>query len=249
MTQNNDVALVNLGVALELQNRPAEALAIYRQAEKLGHSRYQLHTNLGNLLAKLNRHDEALAEFREALRRRPGNAKLQNFIGIELAALSRFDESLMAFNEAEKLDPQYVWPHVEAAKTFLKLGRDAEAVAELRAALRLAPDNFQILTTAAYYLAANENAAARDARFAIILGSKANLIAGGNQPAVFDALSIACAANGDFTNAQICVENALSLATAAKMKNLEPLHKRLELYKNRQPWRESFRATNTPAKN
>ncbi len=249
VTQNNDVALVNLGVAIELQNRPAEALAIYRQAEKFGRTRCQLHINLGNLLAKLDRHDEALAEFREALRRRPGDAKLQNFIGIELAALGRLNEALSAFNEAEKMDPHYVWPHVEAAKTFFKLGRDAEAVDELRAALRIAPDNFQILTTAAYYLAANENAGARDAKFAIILGSKANLIAGGNQPAVFDALGIACAANGDFTNAQICVENALTLATAAKMKNLEPLQNRLELFKNRQPWRESFRATNPPAKN
>ncbi|MEI8291586.1 MAG: tetratricopeptide repeat protein [Verrucomicrobiota bacterium] len=249
VTQNNDVALVNLGVALELQNRQTEALAIYRQAEKLGPGRYQLHTNLGNLLAKMNQHAEALAEFREALRRRPGNAKLQNFIGIELAALGRSNEALTAFTEAETFDPQYVWPHVEAAKTLFKLGRDAEALAELRTALRMAPDNFQILTTAAYYMAANENGAARDAKFAILLGSKANLLAGGNQPSVFDALGIACAANGDFTNAQICVENALTLANAAKMKNLEPLQKRLLLYRNRQPWRESFRATNAPAGN
>jgi hypothetical protein len=28
------------------------------------------------------------------------------------------------------------------------------------------------------------------------------------------------------------------------MKKLEPLQQRLELYKNHQPWRESFQATN-----
>ena len=65
---------------------------------------------------------------------------------------------------------------------------------------------------------------------------------------VFDALGMACAEIGDFTNAQICAQNALKIATAAQMKNLEPLQQRLELYKNQQPWRESFRATNAPVK-
>jgi len=41
---------------------------------------------------------------------------------------------------------------------------------------------------------------------------------------------------------------AIDLATAAKMKKLEPLQQRLQLYKNHQPWRESFLATNTPPK-
>jgi hypothetical protein len=41
---------------------------------------------------------------------------------------------------------------------------------------------------------------------------------------------------------------AIDLATAAKMKKLEPLQQRLELYKNHRPWRESFEATNPPTK-
>jgi len=43
-------------------------------------------------------------------------------------------------------------------------------------------------------------------------------------------------------------QRAIDLATAAKMKKLEPLQQRLQLYKNHQPWRESFLATNTPVK-
>ena len=246
---DNEIALINLGSALEAQNRLDEALAVDRRAEKLKTGRYQLHNNLGNLLAKLGRHEEALAEYREAIRLRPVSARLRAIAGGELAALGRFDEALALFAAAEKLDPHYAWPHVETAKVFFKLGRDDQAVDELRAALRLEPDNFQILAAAAYYLAANENAAARDGQTALGLALKANEISGRSQPMVFDVLGMACAETGDFTNAQICVENALTLAAAAQMKSLEPLRHRLELYKNKTPWRESFRATNAPAKN
>src|SRR5882672_7336500 len=174
VTQNNDIALVNLGSALETQNRFDEALAVYRQAEKIESGRYQLHNNLGNILDKLGHHEESLAEYREAIRLRPGNATLHNSAGSELAALGKFDEALKEFAEAERLNPTYAIPHLETAKVFFQQSRDAEAVDELRAALRCEPDNFQILAGTAHYLAANENASARDGKNALVLALKAN---------------------------------------------------------------------------
>ncbi|HAO80008.1 MAG TPA: hypothetical protein DCQ92_13760, partial [Verrucomicrobia subdivision 3 bacterium] len=142
----------------------------------------------------------------------------------------------------------YAQPHAETAKVFLLQGRDIEAVDELRAALRGEPDNFQILAYTAHVLAANQNAAARDGRSALVLAIKANNLTGGSQPMVFDVLGMACAETGDFTNAQSAAQTALDLANAAQMKNLDPIRQRIELYKNHQPWRESFRATNVPGK-
>ena len=248
VTQNNDIALVNLGVALEAQNRLDEALAVYRQAAKLETGRYQLHNNLGSILDKLGRHAESLAEYREAIRLRPDNHFLHNAAGGELAALGNFAEALKEFNEAERLNPNYAQPHAETAKVFLLQGRDIEAVDELRAALRGEPDNFQILAYTAHVLAANQNAATRDGRSALVLAIKANNLTGGSQPVVFDVLGMACAETGDFTNAQSAAQTALDLANAAQMKNLDPIRQRIELYKNHQPWRESFRATNVPGK-
>ena len=248
VTQNNDIALVNLGVALEAQNRLDEALAVYRQAAKLETGRYQLHNNLGSILDKLGRHAESLAEYREAIRLRPGDAFLHDSAGSELAALGQFNDALKEFSEAERLNPTYAQPHAETAKVFLLQGRDIEAVDELRAALRVEPDNFQILAYTAHVLAANQNAAARDGRSALVLAIKANNLTGGSQPVVFDVLGMACAETGDFTNAQSAAQTALDLANAAQMKNLDPIRQRIELYKNHQPWRESFRAINVPGK-
>ena len=57
---------------------------------------------------------------------------------------------------------------------------------------------------------------------------------------------MAYAETGRFDEAQQAVQKAISLAVAAKMKNLESFRQRLEFYKDHKPWRESFLATNAP---
>jgi cytochrome c-type biogenesis protein CcmH/NrfG len=171
-------------------------------------------------------------------------ANLHNGRGEALAELGRFDEAESAFAEAVRLDPDYAAPHFELGKTLLKQGRDTEAIDEFRAVLRLDPDNFKILAYVAHVLAAGENPQIRDGRTALVLAIKANTLTGGNQPLVLDALGMACAETGDFTNAVEVTQKAFDLATAAKLKKTETIQQRLECYKNHQPWRESFVATN-----
>ena len=245
----NDVALIDLGVALDAQGRFEEAVGVYHQAEKSGGDRLQVYNNLGNVFGILGHHDESLAEYRKAIQIAPDNAMLHSAVGSQLAALYRFDEALKEFAEAEKLDPNQAAPHFEAAKVLFKTGRDAEGLDEFHAALQIEPDNYQVLATVAHYLATNKNAAARDGKSALILALKANELSGGVQPMVFDIIGMAFAENGDFTNAVTCAQNALGLAAAVQMQNTGSLQTRLDLYKNKRPWRESFRDTNAPAKN
>jgi len=130
---------------------------------------------------------------------------------------------------------------------YLKQGRDAEAFDEFRKALRIDPNNFQVLAYTAHVLASIEDSQFRDGRTALVLAIKAKLLTGNTQPYVLDALGMACAEAGDFTNAVEEAQQAIDLAKAAQIKNLGPLEQRLERYQNRQPWRESFLATNPPA--
>jgi Flp pilus assembly protein TadD len=247
VTKNNDVALVDLGVALDAQGRFDEALVEYHEANRLAPGRYQIHNNLGNILDHLGRTGEALAEYREAVRLKPGSAFFHNATGEMLAKLDRFDEAADEFDQAMRLDPNYASPHLELAKNFLKQGHDAAAVEQLRIAVRLEPDNFQILAYAAHVLAAIDDPEARDGKTALTLAAKANDLAGGAQPLVLDALGMACAETGDFDNAQEVARGALRLGAQVKLKDLDQIQRRLELYEKHQPWRESFRATNAPA--
>ena len=248
VTADNDIAHADLGVALEQQGKWDEALAEYRAAARLAPGRYQTHNNLGNLLDKMGQPEMALAEYREAVPLNPELPSLHDGLGSVLAELGRFSEAMNEFTNAARLDPAYPWPHFEMAKALLKQGRDAGAIDQLREALRLGPDNFQILAFTAHVLSADENPQIRDGKTARVLAAEANALTDGAQPFVLDALGMACAETGDFTNAQEMTQRAIDLATAARMKKLEPLQQRLQLYKNHQPWRESFLFTNVPAK-
>jgi len=246
VTQDNDIAHVNLAFALERQDRFDEALAEYREALRLQPRSYEIHNSYGNLLGKMNQPDEALAEYHEAIRLNPKIPFLYNNLGAGLARLGRFDEAMNAFTNAARLDPVSPWPHFQMARGLLQQGHDVEASAKLLEALRLDPDNISILAYTAHVLAASENPEIRDGKTACALAVRANALTGGAQPQALDALGMADAELGRFDEAQAVTQKALDLASLAKMKNFEQLQQRLQLYQNRQPWRESFRATNTP---
>ena len=247
VTEDNDTARNNLGVALEQQGRLAEAAEQYRAAARLEPGRFQGHHNLANALDHLGRPAEALVEHRRAVQLAPEQQILHHVLGLSLVTAGQTDAALKEFSAAARLDAHYAWPHVELAKIFLQQNRAAEALDELRAALRLDPNNIEILTFTAQVLAASENPAMRNGREAFLLAAKANLLTSGRRPTVLDVLGMACAELGKFDDAQMSAQAALDVAHALKMNRLEPIQQRLERYQNHQPWREAFGATNAPA--
>jgi tetratricopeptide (TPR) repeat protein len=249
VTHDNSAANINLGAALENSGRQTEALAEYREAARITDDSVNAHFNIANLLSKMGRPAAALPEYRRAIALDPHAANLHNGLGTALAELGKFSEATNEFAIAGRLDAGNPWSHFETARVLLKTGRDTEAIDELRAALRIEPDNYQILTYTAHVLAAIDNPQIRDGKTALVLAAKANDLTGGMQPLVLDVLGMACAEAGRFGDARDVAQKALDIATAARMKNLEPLQQRLELYKNQKPWRESFLATNAPVKN
>ncbi len=252
VTKDNYIAHINLGVTLELDGKLDEAIAENRAAEAIAPDRYQIHNNLAECLDHSGRLNEALAEYLAAIRLNPNLAEFHNGLGIVLAELGRYDEAETAFTNAARLDPASPWSHFEMAKALLKQGRDAVAVAELHAALQRAPDDVQILTYSAHVLAALPDPQVRDGKTALALATQANNQTGGGQAVVLNALGMAQAETGDFSNAIVVTRQALDFADAAHLEKLRPLqsqlHQELQLYSNHQPWRESFLATNAPPK-
>jgi Flp pilus assembly protein TadD len=247
VTGDNEVAHLNLGTALASAGRSEEALPEFREALRLNPGWHQLHNNVANILDMEGHLAEAAAEYRQAIQLDPRIPYQHNSLGMTLVELGQYPEALAEFSEAERLDPTYPWPHIEQARFFFAQGRDLDAVAQLHEAVRLAPDDFQVLATTARYLAANANPAARDGNLAVTLAIKANALTDNSQSAIFDVLGIALAETGDYTNAVQCAQNALMLATTAKLATTNQIKLRLDLYEKNQPWHESFRKTNAPA--
>jgi protein O-mannosyl-transferase len=246
---DNDVARNNLGITLERQGRLTEAVEQYRAAVALEPTRFHGHHNLANALDRLGRHAEALAEHRAAARLSPDIPFLHNCLGLALKSAGLTEEAIKEFSAASQVDLQYPWSHLELAKIFLAQGRDTEALAELRTAVRLAPDNVDILIFTAQVLAVAQNPDLRYGATAFALGAKANLLTGGLRPDVIDVLGMACAEMGKYAEAQEAAQQALAVAAALKINDVDPIRQRLERYQNHQPWRENFRATNASAKN
>ena len=81
------------------------------------------------------------------------------------------------------------------------------------------PNNPRVLTYLAQVLASDENPQIRDGNHALAMAAKANDLTGGVEPAMIDALAMAYAELGRFTNAQQAAADALKLATAYNMTN------------------------------
>jgi tetratricopeptide (TPR) repeat protein len=236
---DNALARLNLGAALEEKNESARALAELQKALQLDPRRHEIYNNIGRLLAGEGRPQEALPYCRDAVRLDPQSALSHTGLGIVLRELGRFDEAAEEFSESERLDANYAPPHFEMGLALLEQGRDAEALTEFREALRLEPDNFQRLIYISRVLASDENPQARNGTEALALAARAVKI---NADAdALDTLAMAYAEVGRFDEAIQTGAQALALAGAAGSQNeAVDMKRRLEFYRKSEPWRESF---------
>jgi protein O-mannosyl-transferase len=240
VTKENDIARVNLGVALEEDGRKEEALAQYREALRINPKRGQVNNNIANLLAASGRHDEALMHYQEALRAKP-NAPLPHLnVGTLLIDMGRDDEGMRHYAEAARLLPDDPRPWYLMAKALLKQNDSARAAVHFRESLRRGPGEFRTLTALARLLASDANANVRNGQEAVTLAERANALTRGEQPFVLDTLAMAYAEAGRFDEAQRTIERAIQISAQAGMEeDAQTMRQRLELYRSQMPYRES----------
>jgi tetratricopeptide (TPR) repeat protein len=248
VTKDNDIAHLNLGVALEQKGRRKEALAEYHESLRLKPDYAHAHNNLANLLAGMGKTNEALVEYQAAVRLAPDLPVMHDNLGLLLAGLGRFDEAMSQYAAAAKLDPTDPRSPRLMGKALLQQGRDIEAIPHFRNSLRLDPNDFQTLTCLARVLASDENPQVRNGQIALAMAAKANDLTGGIQPVMLDTLAMAYAEIGHFDEAGRAEKQAIKLATAAGLKDdLAGMKQRLQLYESGQPYHQTF--TNAPPKN
>jgi protein O-mannosyl-transferase len=244
VTRDNAIAHINLGVALEEENRQPQALAEYRKAIKIEPNRFQARNNVANLLASMGLRDEAFREYQEALRLNPGAAVAHMNFATLLSEMGRFDDAMKEYTTAAQLDPEDPRPHYLMGKACLRHGQSAEAVKHFHDALQRDPNGFQTLTWLARVLASDQNPAVRNGKEAVSLAERAANLTGGQQPFVLDALAMAYAEAGDFRSANETAQKAVQVAAAVgAQKTLPEMEQRLQLYQSDKPYREDFAKT------
>jgi tetratricopeptide (TPR) repeat protein len=99
------------GKLFAAQNRPADALAQYRQAIGFMPEHWEAHFELGGALNAANQLPEAAKEFGEAARLNPNYARTHFNYGVVLAKLNRFDDAQRELETTIRLDPGYQTAH------------------------------------------------------------------------------------------------------------------------------------------
>ncbi len=244
-------AHLNLGATLlQDQNRPTEAMSQFIMAWRFKpNPEYLAYASIAMVLYDEDKPELAAVYYQKQVQLKSQLPFVYDNYGIVLVELGRLDEAMKQFAIAARLDETSAQPHFLMGRVLLQQKRDAEAVAQLHAALQLDPNNLEMLLLTVGVLATDEDPHVRDGTEARALAEKLVKLTGGQQPAALDALAMACAENGQFDEAvQIQQAAVKSIETTGPKEDVVTMQNRLELYQKHQPWRESFKKTPAPEK-
>ncbi len=96
----------NLGTALSLARRLAEAVREYQRALAIAPHYANAHNNLGSVYLAIGRHDEAIREFSEVVRLQPASPAALANLAAAYAAADQFERAVELAGAALRLQPQ-----------------------------------------------------------------------------------------------------------------------------------------------
>jgi len=237
---DNGTLRVALGSAYKDAGQKSRAITEFRAATAFNLPDPGWHRMLGDLLSGVGQAGDAAREYQIALQLNPQDVESRLRLGTALVQTARADEALAQFAEVARLNPQDWRAPFFAGRTLLQQGRDSAAIPQLEQAVRDDGDNFPAVVLLAQVLATDNDPHLRDGARALTLANQANEFHI-SQPAVLDTVAMAYAELSRFDQAQQTAQSALDLMKQFGATNdVNALEQRVNLYKNHQPFRQSF---------
>jgi protein O-GlcNAc transferase len=131
----------NLALVFEDRGADQDAAAAYARAIALDAGLAQAHNNLGSVLLRLGDVETALTHLERAALFQPGWPEVHNSHGNALKAALRFEEARAAYSRAIEARGDFAKAHYNLGVLESELGNREAAVAALRRALAIEPDN------------------------------------------------------------------------------------------------------------
>ncbi len=177
-------------------------------------------------------YDKAIADFNKAIaaeRKRDLAFKR----GTDRSSKKDFDKAIADFSEAVELDPHFAPGYYWRGYCYDAKKEYGKASADFEEAVRLAPGNGEFHNGRAWFCATCPDVRYRDGKKAVESAQKA-LALSPTDANVMDTLAAAHAEAGDFAEA---VRWQARVVADPRFQNDDGAHARLELYKNKQPYR------------
>lgn len=140
------VAHLGLGLLLNQEGEPEQAIAQFDQAIALAPTSAIGYELRGLALFDLQRWDEAIASLQQALERDPQNPSIHVNLANVLYERQDFDRAIAQLRQVIDLMPNHPQPHYNLGLALQDRGQLAEAIGEYEKALALDPQNREIQT-------------------------------------------------------------------------------------------------------
>jgi tetratricopeptide (TPR) repeat protein len=229
----------NLGNALLMSGRLAEAAPHYEQALRWLPDFHTIRYNFGNCLLGLGRMEEAAVQYRKGIALNPDFANLHCNLAVILYRQNKISEAIQEYRRAIEADPKLADAHGNLGELLRQAGHVEAACQEYERALALDPDLRTALLNLAWIHATHSEARMRDGARAVGLARHAVDLGGQQDIMALRVLAAALAENGQFDEAEATARKALTLATRPDQEFLaNALRPEILHYQSRLPVRQ-----------
>jgi protein O-mannosyl-transferase len=238
----------SLGQTLLLQGKFEEAIGPSRAALRRDPDSAAAHYVLGTALGRRGDLAEARPHLEAALHLAPTFWEAHDELGVVLMKQGDVPGAQAHFTEALRLSPMNAEVCNHLAALLKQSGRTKEAVTLYRQVLDLNPQMPEALNALAWILATYPDRDVRNGEEAVSLAERACQLTAYQEPRFVGTLGAAYAEAGRFEEAVTAAEKAEASATAAGNRDVaEESRKMAEIFRARQPVRESAAAAAAPA--
>jgi tetratricopeptide (TPR) repeat protein len=230
------LALHNRAVSYAQQHRTTDALRDFNRVIALNPGLAMAYRNRGELLGSLDRTEEAVRDYTQAIAQLPNDAELYLIRGHAWHRLGQYERALDDLNRSIKLAPDQPDAYTQRGNVHAERGDFREAINDFQQSLRLDPNSAEAYRSLAWLLATCPDPAVSDPQQAVAAARRAAALAPADDCYVLDTLAAAYASAGQFAKA---VQYQQQAVAAAPEDFASSLHERLELYQQRQPYRNA----------
>jgi tetratricopeptide (TPR) repeat protein len=227
------------------------AIANFNQALAIAPNFMGAYVDRGTAWIAKGEYEKAIADYNQALAINPNDA--DNCIAYHNRGelwfkKGEYEKAIADYNQALAINPNDAGDYDDRGEVWFKKGEFDKALADYNQALAIDPNDADAYNSLGSFYATCPDAKYRDAKKAFENASKGYQLSDGKRSTSYiskstyaDTLAEAYAENGDFDAAKEWGEKAIELAKTdiwATDKDRAELRSRLELYKQKKPYRK-----------